>query len=91
MAEEVLGIGSKAYHPNNIACIVLRKIRRNMEEKTSSMRVSQVVSAYLTLSRQQDWTLVKDYPKVAIKYLLSVVKPAQLKEVCENDLLLGQL
>jgi hypothetical protein len=34
---------------------------------------------------------VKDQPKLAIKHLLSVVKPAQLKEVCENDLLLDQI
>jgi hypothetical protein len=34
---------------------------------------------------------VKDQPKLAIKNLLSVVKPAQLKEVCENDLLLDQI
>jgi hypothetical protein len=34
---------------------------------------------------------VKDQPKLAIKHILSVVKPAQLKEVCENDLLLDQI
>jgi hypothetical protein len=33
---------------------------------------------------------VKDQPKLAIKHLLSVVKPAQLKEVCES-LLLDQI
>jgi hypothetical protein len=55
------------------------------------MRVNQLVSDYLTLSREQGWTLVKDQPKLAIKHLLSVVKPAQLKEVCENDLQLDQV
>jgi hypothetical protein len=34
---------------------------------------------------------VKDQPKLAIKHLLLVVKPAQLKEVCENDLQLDQV
>jgi hypothetical protein len=34
---------------------------------------------------------VKDQPKLAIKHLLPVVKPAQLKEVCEIDLLLDQI
>jgi hypothetical protein len=34
---------------------------------------------------------VKDQPKLAMKHLLSVVKPAQLKEVCENDFLLDQI
>jgi hypothetical protein len=34
---------------------------------------------------------VKDQLKLAIKHLLSVVKPAQLKEVCENDLQLDQV
>jgi hypothetical protein len=71
--------------------MVLRKIRTNMQEKDSSMRVNQLVSDYLTLSREQGWTIVKDQPKLAIKHLLSVVKPAQLKEVCENDLLLDQI
>jgi hypothetical protein len=55
------------------------------------MRINQLVSDYLNLSRQQGWTLVKDQPKLAIKHLLSVVKPAQLKEVCENDLQLDQV
>jgi hypothetical protein len=34
---------------------------------------------------------VKDQPMIAIKHLLSFVKPAQLKEVCENDLQLEQV
>jgi hypothetical protein len=34
---------------------------------------------------------VKDQPKLAIEHSLSVVKPAQLKEVCENDLQLDQV
>jgi hypothetical protein len=62
-----------------------------MHEKDSSMRVNQLVFDYLTLSREQGWTLLKDQPKLARKHLLSVVKPAQLKEVCENDLLLDQI
>jgi hypothetical protein len=62
-----------------------------MQEKDSSTRVNQLVSAYLTLSREQGWTLVKDQPKLAIKHLLSVVKPAQLKEECETDLLLDRI
>jgi hypothetical protein len=71
--------------------MVLRKLRMNMQEKVSSMRVNQLVSDYLTLSREQGWTLVKDQPKLSIKHLMSVVKPAQLKEVCEKDLLLDQI
>jgi hypothetical protein len=46
-----------------IASMVLRRIRTNMQEKDSSMRVSQLVSDYLTLIREQGWTLVKDQPK----------------------------
>jgi hypothetical protein len=34
---------------------------------------------------------VKDQPKFSFKHLLSVVKPTQLKEVCENDLQLDQV
>jgi hypothetical protein len=62
-----------------------------MHEKDSSMRINQLVSDYLTLSRKQGWTLVKDQPKLAIKHLLSVAKPTQLKEVCENDFQLDQV
>jgi hypothetical protein len=62
-----------------------------MQEKDSSMRINQLVSDYLTISREQGWTLVKDQPKLAIKHLLSLVKPAQLKGVCENDLQLDQV
>jgi hypothetical protein len=91
MDERVIGRGSKLTTTDDIASMVLRKIRTNMQEKDSSIRVKQPVSDYLTLSREQGCTLVKDQPKLAIKHLLSVVKPAQLKEVCENDLLLDQI
>jgi hypothetical protein len=85
-----LGEVAKLTTTDDVASIVLRKIRTNMQEKDNSMRVNQLVSDYLTLNREQGWTLVKDQP-LSIKHLLSVVKPAQLKEVCENDLLLGQI
>jgi hypothetical protein len=86
-----LGEVAKLTTTDDIASMVLRKIRTNMQEKDSSMRVNQLVSDYLTLSREQGWTIVEDQPKLAIKHLLSVVKPAHLKEVCENDLLLDQI
>jgi uncharacterized membrane-anchored protein YjiN (DUF445 family) len=86
-----LGEVAKLTTTDDIASMVLRKIRTNMQEKDSSMRINQLVSDYLTLSRDQAWKLVKDQPKLAIKHLLSVVKPAQLKEVCEKDLLLDQI
>lgn len=86
-----LGEVAKLSTPDDIAAMVQRKVRTNMQEKDSTMRINQLVSDYLTLSREQGWTLVKDQPKLAIKHLLSVVKPTQLKEVCENDLLLDQL
>jgi hypothetical protein len=86
-----LGEIPKLTTTDDIASMVLRKIRITMQEKDSSMRVNQLVSDYLALSREQGWKLVKDQPKLAIKHLLSVVKPAQLKEVCENDFLLDQI
>jgi hypothetical protein len=86
-----LGEVAKLTTTDDIASMVLRKIRTNMQNKDSCMRVNQLVSDYLTLSREQGWTLVKDQPKLAIKHLLSVVKPAQLKEVCEKDLLRDQI
>jgi hypothetical protein len=86
-----LGEVAKLTTADEIASMILRKIRTNMQEKDSSMRVNQLASDYLTLSREQGLTLVKDQPKLAIKHLLSVVRPAQLKEVCENDLLLDQI
>jgi hypothetical protein len=76
---------------DDIAAMAQRKVRKNMQEKDSTMRINQLVSDYLTHSREQGWTLVKDQPKLATKHLLSVVKPAQLKEVCENDLQLDQV
>jgi hypothetical protein len=86
-----LGEVAKLTTPDDIAAMVQRKVRTNMQEKDSSMRIKQLVSDYLTLRREQGWTLVKDQPKLAIKHLLSVVKPWQLKEVCENHLLLDQV
>jgi hypothetical protein len=91
MDEESLGEVANLTTTDDIAAMVQRKVRTNMQEKNSTMRINQLVSDYLTLSREQGWMLVKDQPKLAIKHLLSVVKPAQLKEVCENDLQLDQV
>jgi hypothetical protein len=89
--KQSLGEVAKLTTPDDIAAMVQRKIRTNMQEKDSSMHINQLVSDYLNLSREQGWTLVKDQPMLAIKHLLSVVKPAQLKEICENDLQLDQV
>jgi uncharacterized membrane protein YfhO len=70
---------------DDIAAMVQRKVRTNLQQTDSTMRINQLESNYLNLSRDKGWTLVKDQPKLAIKHLQSVVKPAQLKEVCEND------
>jgi hypothetical protein len=86
-----LGEVAKLTTTDDIAAMVQRKVRTNMQEKDSTMRINQLVSDYLTPSREQGWTLVKDHPKLAIKHLLSVFKPAQLKEFCENDLQLDQV
>jgi hypothetical protein len=51
---------------DDIAVMVQRKVRTNMPEKDSTMRINQLVSYNLTLSREQGWTLVKDQPKFAI-------------------------
>jgi hypothetical protein len=81
-----LGEVANLFTTDDIAAMVQRKVRTNMQDKDSTMRINQLVSDYLTLSREKGWTLVKDQLKLAIKHLLSLVKPAQLKEVCENDL-----
>jgi hypothetical protein len=76
-----LGEVAKLTTTDDIAAMVQRKVRTNMQEKDSTMSINQRVSDYLNLSREQGWTLVKHQPKLAIKHLLSVVKPAQLQEV----------
>jgi hypothetical protein len=62
----------------DIAAMVLRKVRINLQEKDSGMRIDQLVSDYLTLSREQGWALIKMQPKLGIKHLISVLKPAHL-------------
>jgi hypothetical protein len=84
--KESLGEAATTATTEDIAAMVLRKVRINMQEKDSGMRIDQLVSDYLTLSREQGWTLIKKQPKLAIKHLVSVLKPAHLKELCENDL-----
>jgi hypothetical protein len=79
-----LGEVARLTTTDDIASMVLRKLRTNMQEKGSSMRVNQLVSDYCTLSCEQGWTLLKDQPKLAIKHLLAVVKPPQLKEARER-------
>jgi RNA-binding protein YlmH len=74
-----LGEIAKITSTNDIAAIVQRKVRTIMQEKDSSMRINQLVSDYLTLSREKGCTLVKDQPNFATKHLLSVVRLAQLK------------
>jgi hypothetical protein len=74
-----LGEVAKLTTTDEITAMVQRKVRTNMQEKDSTMRINQLVSDYLNISREQGWTLLKDQPKIAIKHLLSVVKPAQLK------------
>jgi hypothetical protein len=84
--KESLGDVATTATTEDIAAMVLRKVRINMQEKDSGMRIDQLVSDYLTLSREQGWTLIKRQPKLAIKHVISVLKPAHLKELCENDL-----
>jgi hypothetical protein len=84
--KESLGDVATTATTEAIANMVLRKFRISMQEKDSGMRIEQLVSDYLTLSREQGWTLIKKQPKLAIKHVVSVLKPAHLKEMCENDL-----
>jgi hypothetical protein len=84
--KESLGEAATTATTEDISAMVLRKVRINLQEKDSGMRIDQLVSDYLTLSREQGWTLIKKQPKLAIKHLISVLKPAHVRELCENDL-----
>jgi hypothetical protein len=84
--KESLGVAATTATTEDIAAMVLRKARIKMREKDSGMRIDQVVSDYLMLSREQGWMLTKKQPNLAIKHLISVRKPALLKELCEDDM-----
>jgi hypothetical protein len=71
-----LGEVAKLTTTDDTASMVLRKITTNMQEQEGSRRVNQIVSDYLTLSREQGWTIVKEQTKLAIEHVLPVVKPA---------------
>jgi hypothetical protein len=62
--KESLGEAATTATTEDIAALVLRKVRINMQEKDSGMRIDQLVSDYLTLSREQGWTLIKKQPVV---------------------------
>jgi RNA-binding protein YlmH len=79
--QKFLGGVAKLTTTDDIAAMVMSKVRTNMQERDSSMRINQLVSDYLTLSREQGWKLVKDQPKLAIRRLLSVVKPSTQRSV----------
>jgi hypothetical protein len=86
-----LGEVAKLTTTADIAALVQRNVCTNVQEKDITMRINQLVSDYLNLSREKGSTLMKDQPTLAIKYLLSVLKPAQLKQVCKNDLQLDHV
>jgi hypothetical protein len=79
--KESLGDTATTDTTEDIAAMVLRKVRINLQQKDCGMRIYQLVSDYLTLSREQGWTLIKKQPKLAIKHLISVLKPPHLKEL----------
>jgi hypothetical protein len=68
--KESLGEAATTATSEYIAAMVLRNVRINMQEKDSGMRIDQLVSDYLTISREQGWTLIKTRLKLAIKHLI---------------------
>jgi hypothetical protein len=53
-----LGEVAKFTTTDDIAAMVQRKVRTNVQEKDIAMRINQLKSDYLTLSREQGWTFV---------------------------------
>jgi hypothetical protein len=53
-----LGEVAKFTTTDDIDAMVQRKVRTNMQEKDIAMRINQLKSDYLTLSREQGWTFV---------------------------------
>jgi hypothetical protein len=73
---------------DGISSMVLRKIRTNMKEKGSIMRINQLVSDYPTLSRKQGCTLVKYQQKQTSN---GSSKASTTQTVCENGFLLDHI
>jgi hypothetical protein len=101
----VLPVGQKMVPAALVSCIdpVLLETLVCLEEIEGCYDVDKVTDANLEawmkkslgevakLTTTDDIASMVLQPKLAIKHLLSVVKPAQLKEVFEKDLLLDQI
>ena len=72
---------------NDLAQMVQRYVRMDMSVKSAHSRMKLLFMGYKSLLRQNGmgWVVDKN-PKAAVRHIISVVKPAQLKTRLEQDI-----
>jgi hypothetical protein len=65
---------------------VLAKVTFAMSERDSALRVMKAVAEYYSLHRNLRLNFINDKPKKAVEHLVSVIRPATLKDLIESKL-----
>jgi hypothetical protein len=65
---------------------VLAKVTFSMSEKDPALRVMQAVADYYSLHRNLILDFINGKQKIAVEHLVSVIKPATLKDLFESKL-----
>jgi hypothetical protein len=63
---------------------VLAKVSFTISEKNPALRVKMAVADYNSLHRNLRLDFINGKPKKAVKHLVSVIKPATLKDLIES-------
>jgi hypothetical protein len=70
----------------NVKAEVLAKVSFTMSEKDPALRVTKAVSDYYSLHRNLRLDLINGKPNKAVEHLVSVIRPATLKDLIESKL-----
>jgi hypothetical protein len=69
---------------------VLAKVSFTVSEKDPALRITKAVATYYSLHRNVRLHFINGKPKKAVEHLVSVIKPATLKNLIESKLEMGK-
>lgn len=81
------GVKLESISLEDLEAAVKSAVKINVHEPDAEMRIFSLFSDYRTLLRSKKWErLIKDSPKVAIRQVTSLLRPAVLKSKLEQDI-----